>query len=37
MNRFYEKSSEIEGFDTMTSMRNVDGELNIKVLKREDE
>ncbi|EHK2388117.1 DEAD/DEAH box helicase [Clostridium perfringens] len=37
MNRFYEKSSEIEGFETMTSMRNVDGELNIKVLKREDE
>lgn len=37
MNRFYEKSSEIEGFETMTSMRNVDGELNVKVLKREDE
>lgn len=36
MNRFYEKSSEIKGFETMTSMRNVDGELNIKVLKMED-
>lgn len=37
MNRFYEKCSEFEGFETMTSMRNVDGELKIKVLKREDE
>lgn len=37
MNRFYEKVSGHKGFDTMTSMRNVDGELYIKVLKRESE
>lgn len=37
MNRYYEKSSEINGIETMTSMRNVDGELLINILKREEE
>lgn len=37
MNRFYKKVEGYEGFQTMTSMRNVDGELFIKVLKREED
>lgn len=37
MNRYYEKPSEIKGIETMTSMRNVDGELLVKVLKREED
>lgn len=37
MNRYYEKPSKIKGIETMTSMRNVDGELLVKVLKREEE
>lgn len=37
MNRFYKNVDGYKGFPTMTSMRNVDGELFIKVLKREEE
>lgn len=37
MSRYYEKPSEIQGIETMTSMRNVDGELLVKVLKREED
>lgn len=37
MNRYYEKVDGYYGFETMTSMRNVDGEMSIKILKREEE
>ncbi|MGL5151823.1 MAG: helicase-related protein [Clostridium sp.] len=37
MSRFYDKTNKSKGFETMTSMRNVDGELQIKVLKKEEE
>lgn len=37
MSRFYKNVEGHKGFPTMTSMRNVDGELFIKVLKREEE
>ncbi|MCC0724285.1 helicase-related protein [Clostridioides sp. ZZV14-6104] len=36
MDKFYQKTGEIKGFNTMQSMRTVDKEVKIKILSRED-